>query len=404
VIYEVTPTALKEKIVLSRPPSGAVSYTFALDSVGLAAQERPDGSIAFVRPSGGQPDFVLPAPYMYDAAEDAGSPHGKVWSDQVSQKVNSSVGTTTVTITPDTGWLTDPARVYPVVIDPTIKVQPVPTDAQDVAIYSGSPNQNHNNTYQLKVGTDASQSWRSLVKFDLSSIPPNTPIDDARLELFYSQTHYTWEYDVAMEARRVTAPWTESTATWANMSANIAPGPAGNMVQVDDGDAGTSVVGTWSYSTNPTLTPLAVNGDYRVNNDTATGHTHTWVPTITESGDYQVEVHFVAETDRPVQRAVHGLLQRRLEALHRRPDHPGRTGCLEDPWGAPVPGRDHRQGRPRRRFRQGRHRRRRPVHPLGCSDEATGRLQRVEYVPGPQRGAGLGQRRGQPRVCHQGRR
>jgi hypothetical protein len=83
------------------------------------------------------------------------------------------------------------------------------------------------------------------------------------------------------------------------MNANIATGLAGNMVQVDDGDPGTSVVGSWSYSTNPTLTPLAVNGDYRVNNGTASGHTHTWVPTITESGDYQVEVHFVSETDRP---------------------------------------------------------------------------------------------------------
>ncbi|MCW3840636.1 DNRLRE domain-containing protein, partial [Micromonospora yasonensis] len=299
VVYDVTSTALKEKIVLRKAPAGPVSYTFTLDTAGLTAQQREDGSIAFVGRDGGAPVFVMPAPFMYDSKDDKSSPHGKVWSDKVTQKVTQSGGTSTVTITADAGWLADQARVYPVVIDPTIKLQPVPTDAQDVQIYSGASTTNYNDTYQLKVGTDASNSYRSLVKFDVGSIPPNTPIDDAQLQMYYSQTHYAWGFDVAMEARRITQPWSESTATWSNMNANMAAQPAGNMVTKDDGDSGTSVVGTWSYSTNTALTPLAINGDYRFNNDATSGHTHTWVPTITESGDYQVEVHFVTESDRP---------------------------------------------------------------------------------------------------------
>jgi hypothetical protein len=188
----------------------------------------------------------MPAPFMYDSKDDKASPHGKVWSDKVSQKVTQSGATSTVTITADAGWLADRARAYPVVIDPTIKIQPVPTDAQDVAIYSGATGTNYNDTYQLKVGTDASNAYRSLVKFDVSSIPQNTPIDDAQLQMYYSQTHYAWGFDVAMEARRVIQPWTESTATWANTSANMAAQPAGNVVTQDDGDTGTSVSGTWS--------------------------------------------------------------------------------------------------------------------------------------------------------------
>ncbi|MEV4811809.1 DNRLRE domain-containing protein [Micromonospora avicenniae] len=299
VVYDVTSTALKEKIVLRQAPSGPVLYTFTLDTAGLVAQQRQDGSVAFVGRDGGRTYFEIPAPFMYDDKDDAASPHGKVWSDKVTQKVTQSGATTTITVTPDAGWLADPARDYPVVVDPTIKVQPVPTDAQDVQIYSGATTTNYNDTYQLKVGTDASQSWRSLIKFDVSSVPANTPIDDARLDMYYSQTHYAWGFDVAMEARRVTQPWTESTATWANMNANMAAQPTGNMVTKDDGDSGTSVSGTWSYSTNTALTPLAINGDYRFNSDTTTGNTHTWVPTITESGDYQVEVHYVSEADRP---------------------------------------------------------------------------------------------------------
>ena len=73
------------------------------------------------------------------------------------------------------------------------------------------------------------------MRFPLTGVPPDTQLDDAQLQMYYDQTHHTWEYDVAMEARRVTAPWTESTATWANMNANFAAQPAGNMVQVDDG-------------------------------------------------------------------------------------------------------------------------------------------------------------------------
>ncbi|MFJ8582046.1 DNRLRE domain-containing protein [Micromonospora sp. NPDC093277] len=299
VVYDVSSSALKEQIVLRKAPAGAVSYTFTLDTAGLTAQQRKDGSIAFLGRDGGAPVFVMPAPFMFDSKDDASSPHGKVWSDKVTQKLSQSGGTSTVTITADAGWLADKARVYPVVIDPTIKLQPVPTDAQNVTIYSGAPTTNYSDSYQLKVGTDAANSYRSLVKFDVGSIPRNTPIDDAQLQMYYSQSHYAWGFDVAMEARRITKPWTESAATWENTSTNMADQPAGNMVTQDDGDAGTSVVGTWSYSGNADLTPLAVNGDYRYNNDATTGHTHTWVPTLTEAGNYQVEVHFVTEADRP---------------------------------------------------------------------------------------------------------
>jgi hypothetical protein len=104
LVYDVTSTALKEKIVLRKAPAGPVSYTFTVDRAGLTAQQRPDGSIAFVRPSGGEPVFVMPAPFMYDSKDDASSPHGKVWSGKVSQRVQQLYGQTTVTVSADAGW------------------------------------------------------------------------------------------------------------------------------------------------------------------------------------------------------------------------------------------------------------------------------------------------------------
>src|SRR6266545_4615786 len=298
LVYDVTTSALKESLVLAKAPVGGFSMTFTLQTGGLSAVQRQDGSIAFVGNDGSRAYFVMPAPYMFDSHDDAASPVGKMLSDKVTQTVSQQGSTATITLRADAAWLADPARVYPVTFDPTVKVQPVPSDGQDVQIYSGSTTTNYNDTYQLKVGTDATQTWRTLVRFPLTGVPAGTQLDDAQLQLYYDQTLTAWQYDVALEARRVTAPWTESTATWANMSANLAAQPAGNMVTVDDGDPGTTVSGAWPYSTNATLTPKAINGDYRYNNDATAGDTHTWVPTITEPGDYQVEVHYTSESDR----------------------------------------------------------------------------------------------------------
>jgi len=298
IVYEVTPTTLQEDLVLAKAPASAFSVTLSLKTTGLRARQTAQGAIEFAGRDDGRAYFVMPAPYMFDAKDDPKSDVGKTLSRKVAQTLTQSGSTAQITITPDPAWLADPARAYPVTIDPTVKIQPVPADGQDVEIYSGSVNTNYNNTYQLKVGTESVNTWRSLVKFPLTGIPAGTPIDDAQLQLFYSQTHWDWSYDVALEARRATAPWTESTATWANMNANMAAQPAGNMVTLDDGSTGTSFTGAWPYSTNPTLSPKAINGDYRFNNDATAGDTHTWTPTLTEAGDYQVEVHFTAESDR----------------------------------------------------------------------------------------------------------
>ncbi|WP_127508968.1 DNRLRE domain-containing protein [Actinoplanes solisilvae] len=285
LVYEVSSTELKEKILLKRAPSGPVSYTFSLDLNGLSAAPQPDGSIDFVTAAGATA-LTMPAPYMYDETG--------ATSTKVTQKVTGD----TVTVTADTAWLTEPGRAYPVVVDPTIRVQPVPTDAQDVMISSGATTTNYDSSYELRVGTDTSAAWRSLLKFDTGMVPAGTAIDDAQLQLYYDSSYYAYGFDVPMEARRITTPWSETTATWASTNANVTAEPVGNIVTVDDGDTNTSAVGTWTSSTNATLTAKAIGGDYRVNNDTTAGHTHTWVPTITEAGNYLVEVHYVGESDR----------------------------------------------------------------------------------------------------------
>jgi hypothetical protein len=205
VVYRVTPEELKEEIVLARAPKDP-TFTFSVDLGGLQARQLPDGSVAFLRPSGeGEPLYVMPRPFMADATASAATPPGTAFSEKVSQTVSQAGSQLTVTLRADAGWLADPGRRYPVVIDPTIKIEPTPTQSQDVRIYSGSPTTNFDGSWPLSVGTTSSAVYRSLVSFPLTGVPAGTVLDSAQLKLYYDQTHTDWQYNVPIEAHRVTA-------------------------------------------------------------------------------------------------------------------------------------------------------------------------------------------------------
>ncbi|NEE04775.1 golvesin C-terminal-like domain-containing protein, partial [Phytoactinopolyspora halotolerans] len=298
LVYQVTPVGVKEEIVLDEPPE-QTEFTFTMRMGGVVAREQEDGSIGFFRRSGGgSPVFEIPKPFMYDDADDASSPYGKAWSDEVTQSVTQDGSRIDITLTADEEWLADPDRTYPVVIDPTIIIEPTPTQGQDAMIRSAASSTNYGESWQLGVGTDSSGVARSLLRFDVSWLDPGTQIDSAELRVWYDQGYHTNEYDVPIEARRVTAPWDESTVTWSNFSGGDGA-QAFTRETVDNGDEGkTSFTGTWPYSTNSNLTQHAVNGDYQYDGADGTSETYTWIPDVPADGVYEAEAHYVQAGDR----------------------------------------------------------------------------------------------------------
>ncbi|TYB50915.1 DNRLRE domain-containing protein [Nonomuraea sp. PA05] len=301
--YEVTPEGAKEQIVLDAAPEQAPSYTFTLKPDGLRAWQRPDGSIAFCRADfDGTPVMEIPRPYMTDARDDASSPYGKTYSDKVRQAMvwDAAAGLLRITVTADQAWLADPARRYPVVIDPTIKIAPTPSVSQDTMIVSDSPGTNFDGSWRLSTGTSSVGVSRALLKFPLTGVPSGTKIDSAQLQVYYDQDIQTStgvSNNVTLEAHRATAAWDETTATW-NSAKNLTGELGGNTEVVDDGDPGkTAATGSWPVSTSP-LAANAVGGDYLYNKDAVAGDRHTWVPRVTEDGDYRVDVHYVEAADR----------------------------------------------------------------------------------------------------------
>jgi RHS repeat-associated protein len=299
VVYTVGSAGLKEEIVLHEPPQDN-EFSFTVQMGGVEAREREDNSIGFYPIGGGDDDvpvFEIPAPFMFDDADDPESPNGKVWSNDVTQEVSQRGANATVTLTADEEWLADPDRVYPVVVDPTIKIVPNPAAAQNAMVLETSPNNNYGDDPRLSVGTTNTGRARSYLKFDLSSIPAGTRIDSAVMRLYYDQVHTNNNHNVEIGAYRILEPWEQSTLTWNNKPSTNS-GTTYSRTVVDNGDPGSSQVGSWPYSTNTTLTQLAWNYDYQFSQNSHANDSYTWVPNLHEAGTYEVDAHYVRAGDR----------------------------------------------------------------------------------------------------------
>ena len=218
--------AVKERIVLHAAPQEAV-YRFTMQLAGVTARAETDGSIRFYPgpDAEGTPLFVMPKPFMYDDRDDASSPYGKAWSDHVTQTVDQRGSQITVTVRADRDWLAAPERRYPVVIDPTITIQPTVTQSQDVMIGQDSPSTNFDGNWRLSTGTTGATTttaYRALIRFGLGSIPSGTTLTSAQLKVYYDQDFEPYGTTFPIEARRITAPWNESTATWNSINTAIA--------------------------------------------------------------------------------------------------------------------------------------------------------------------------------------
>lgn len=233
--YEVTDDALKERIVLPARPAGEAVYRFTVHADGVTAAPQPDGSIGFFPSTApgldGPPVFVMPKPFMNDSRDDWKAPHGKAFSDKVAQTVEQHGSEFMITVRADNEWLSAAERRFPVVIDPTIKIEPTPTTGQDVQIWSDTPDRRDGADRRLSVGSDQSGVARSLVRFDTSVVPTGTALTGAKLRVYFdSEIPSNAQTDNTIETRRVTRAWSEDTATWNTI--NTAFAEAGLSTQV----------------------------------------------------------------------------------------------------------------------------------------------------------------------------
>ena len=186
VTYEATGSGLKESITLDSPPAlGSASYVYAVEaSAGITAVLTAAGALEFRDPQG-EVRFEVPVGSMSDSAVPE-----PAYSDAVGYDLAPVSGGWELTVTPDAGWLADPARVYPVVIDPTVNTK----DATDCWAEQANPTTSHcgSNTPYIKVGkTGPNEKRRGLLDFDIDAIPDQATVNSAELRLYLDKNQTT---------------------------------------------------------------------------------------------------------------------------------------------------------------------------------------------------------------------
>lgn len=224
--YTVGIDSVKEDIILKEKPEEETptSYSFKLDLTGLSYDVLENKQIILSDKATKEPVFFLEAPFMYDSFKPEGYQENDgvtsfaegALSYDLEMKVEERDEQLFIELVPNREWLTSEERVYPVVIDPTIaKFQPQ-AKLEDTNIRSHFPNNTGGSETTLGVGLyqDATQTnkIRSLLKFDLSSIPSGTSVLDVNLNMWLASVWNDTDLDV--DLHEATNSWTESGATW----------------------------------------------------------------------------------------------------------------------------------------------------------------------------------------------
>jgi hypothetical protein len=209
------PDRLKEEIVLESPDAPN-AFRFLAKLEGLTASAEPSGHL-MLRDSQGNTVAIIPKPFMYDS-----NPDRPAHSIDVAMTATQTGGALVLDVEADRGWLSDPSRVYPVVIDPTIIIQPNPQEGKDAHLFACWPDANSGYLEFLEIGLDLScyppKNMRTLVQFDLSAVPQGATISSADLSVY---TYYSLNTDFGVDVHRVTSPWEESAVTWNQRDASV---------------------------------------------------------------------------------------------------------------------------------------------------------------------------------------
>ncbi|MFJ6105715.1 DNRLRE domain-containing protein [Streptomyces sp. NPDC092359] len=214
VVVEATRTGFEQFVEVKARPAAGFSYTLPLRTKGLKVTQQADGSVLFTDRKS-RKTAVMPAPVMWDAGVDEVSgEHTR--RARVGMKVVKVRGGVDLVMTPDAGFLADPATKYPVTVDPSTSAL---GNLFDTYVQQGETVDWSNDT-ELDFGNpgtkNADGTWRTARSF----ITWNTaPVADA---LISSATLSLWNFhsgntDCTAQPWEL---WTANTASTASRWTN----------------------------------------------------------------------------------------------------------------------------------------------------------------------------------------
>jgi RHS repeat-associated protein len=230
--YQAVNAGVKETLTLASAQAQRVFGYDVQASDGLRLRRADDGGVEVVDGDGAV-RFAFGAPVAWDAA---GQPSVSHASDLAVETTDSGWR---LTLSVDEAWLKDPARVFPVTVDPDVYWNNGALRhhgaLQDCTLASGaSASTSFCADPTLKVGSDASHNYNSLLSFDVrSAIPQDSQVYDATLLLY--QPGSATQSSSSLRLRRVTGDWTNA-ATWNTRGGSTAWTTGGGDVSSAAGD------------------------------------------------------------------------------------------------------------------------------------------------------------------------
>jgi large repetitive protein len=239
LVLSAVPSGLKESLLLHSADTAA-SWTFPLALGGLTPRLAADGSVEFVD-AAGSAAAVVPPGFMQDASVDPRSGNHAESTAVTYELTTAADGGPALRVNVDGTWLRDPARVFPVTVDPSFYTTGT-TFVQNS--YAG----NHSGMYEMRTGTwdGGADVARSLVQFaNFGSSYAGYRISSVYLNLFN-----IWAYTCTpkpFSVNVVTSGWSPSgTTAWPGPSIGAALG----SLTANPGSACTNTglspsIGTW---------------------------------------------------------------------------------------------------------------------------------------------------------------
>lgn len=196
--YVLQGNDVKENIIINAPCK-SYEYTFEITLDGLVAELNENGEIFIKDINTNEIEYVIPAPYMYDADGN--------YSYNVSyalERVKDEIYL--LAVTADSEWINAEDRAFPVVVDPTIH-----SDKDfyyDTYLDANSPNENFGRDPLMWV----SNSCTALIKVGIPELPKGSAINEAWLYVPYM--YHITTGSLLAGAYDVSTYWNEYNATY----------------------------------------------------------------------------------------------------------------------------------------------------------------------------------------------
>ncbi|MCA1657605.1 MAG: DNRLRE domain-containing protein, partial [Actinobacteria bacterium] len=232
-----------EDLVLADAKAPA-TYDFTVElSPGLTARETAEGGITFVDASGSVWAAFAP-PTIADASKTPSPPNPM--SPPVSLRIAATSPQLVVRLAVDPTYVADPARVWPVTVDPTILRS---NGGGITSIANWVPNNNYGTISDAALWGGGTNVERILYQPSTSFADYFTdPVDiqSATVDL-YAKDNTTGQPVQPVGAHEITADWTDTQATWNQRQAGVAWATPGGDFSAQPTGVNANITGAPNY-------------------------------------------------------------------------------------------------------------------------------------------------------------